>query len=123
MNALVTSPATPPYHHRPPFQLGPDKTPDRKRFAVVPHDGKTRRAPRLFSMVMVAAALLVLAPYAHAQHASPPAGPSEKQKAKALEKQTEVKETDEAYKSTLKRIPDAKQNVDPWGNMRTTPAK
>jgi hypothetical protein len=33
------------------------------------------------------------------------------------------KETDEAYKSTITRIPDSKQKVDPWGNIRTPPAK
>jgi len=82
-----------------------------------------RRALRLFLMVMVAAVLLVKIPCAYAQHSSPPAGPSEQEKAKARDKLIERKETDEAYKSTLKRIPDAKQSFDPWGNLRTTPAK
>jgi hypothetical protein len=90
---------------------------------AVPRHEKMRRALRLFSMAMVAAALLMQAPHAHAQHASAPAGPSERERAKAQEKQLSVKETDEAYKSTIKRIPDAKQNVDPWGTMRTAPAK
>jgi hypothetical protein len=82
-----------------------------------------RRALRLLLMAMVAAALLGQVPYAHAQHSSPPAGPSEKEKAKARDKLINEKETDEAYKSTIKRIPDAKQSFDPWGNLRTTPAK
>ena len=30
MNAPVTPPAVPPYHHTPLFPLGPDKTPYRK---------------------------------------------------------------------------------------------
>jgi hypothetical protein len=72
---------------------------------------------------LVAAALLMQAPCAHAQHSSAPAGPSEKEKAKARDKQIYEKETDEAYRSTLKRLPDVKQNVDPWGNVRTAPTK
>ncbi len=89
---------------------------------VVQRDEKNRRVLRLFSIAMVAAALLTQVP-AHAQHSSAPAGPSEKEKAKARDKQINEKETDEAYKSTLKRIPDAKQNVDPWGNLRAAPQK
>jgi hypothetical protein len=85
---------------------------------------KNRRALHPFSMAMVAAVLLMQASYAHAQHGSPPSGPSPKEKAKAEEKRAFEKDTDEAYKSTLSRIPDAKQpKVDPWGNMRTTPQK
>lgn len=73
---------------------------------------------------MVAAVLLMQPPYAHAQHSSPPAGPSEKEKAKIREKRAFERDTDEAYKSTLGRIPDAKQQkVDPWGSMRMTPQK
>jgi hypothetical protein len=73
--------------------------------------------------VAVATALLMQPSYVHAQHASPPPGPSEKEKAKARDKQIFEKETDEAYKSTLSRMPDAKQKVDPWGNVRPAPAK
>ena len=52
------------------------------------------------------------------------AGPSEKEKAKAQEKRASEKETDEAYKATLSKIPDAKsQKVDPWGSIRTAPQK
>jgi hypothetical protein len=90
---------------------------------VVQRDGKNRRELRLFSIAMVAAALLMQAPFAHAQHSSAPAGPTDKEKAKARDKLINEKETDEAYKSTLKRIPDAKQNVDPWGNLRAAPQK
>ncbi|MGA7388283.1 MAG: hypothetical protein WA322_25625 [Pseudolabrys sp.] len=85
-------------------------------------DEKNRRALRPFSIVVVAAVLLMQTPYAHAQHMSAPAGPSEKEKAKAQEKRAFEKDTDEAYKSTLSKIPDAKQQkVDPWGSMRTAP--
>jgi len=83
-----------------------------------------RRALRLpFLLLMVASVLLVGIPYACAQHSSAPAGPSDKEKAKARDKLIERKETDEAYKSTIKRIPDAKESFDPWGNLRATPAK
>jgi hypothetical protein len=85
---------------------------------------KNRRALRPFSIAIVSAVLLMQAPYVHAQHSSPPSGPSEKEKAKAQEKRALEKDTDEAYKSTLSRIPDAKQpKVDPWGSMRTAPQK
>jgi hypothetical protein len=84
---------------------------------------KNRRALRPFSIAVVAAVLLIQTPYAYAQHASAPAGPSEKEKAKAQEKRAFEKDTDEAYKSTLRQIPEAKQKVDPWGSMRTAPQK
>jgi hypothetical protein len=85
---------------------------------------KNRRALRPFSIAVVAAVLLMQAQYAHAQHASAPTGPSEKEKAKAQEKRASEKDIDEAYKSTLRQIPDAKQQkVDPWGSMRTAPQK
>jgi hypothetical protein len=84
---------------------------------------KNRRALRPFSIAVVAAVLLMQVQYAHAQHASAPAGPSEKEKAKAQEKRASEKDIDEAYKSTIKQIPDAKQKVDPWGNTRTAPQK
>jgi hypothetical protein len=77
---------------------------------------------RPFSIVVVAATLL-MPQYSLAQHSSPRAGPSEKEKAKMQEKRKLEKETDEAYKSTLSKIPDAKQKVDPWGSMRTAPPK
>lgn len=90
---------------------------------TVQRNEKNRRALRPFSIAVVAAVLLMQAQYAHAQHASAPAGPSEKEKAKAQEKRASEKDIDEAYKSTIKQIPDAKQKVDPWGSMRTAPQK
>ena len=92
--------------------------------STVQRDEKNRRALRPFSIAVVAAVLLMQAPYAHAQHSSAPAGPSEKEKAKAQEKRAFEKNTDEAYKSTLSKIPDAKQQkVDPWSSMRAAPQK
>jgi hypothetical protein len=91
---------------------------------VVQRNKKNRSAMRPLSMAAIAAVLLMQAPYAHAQHSAAPTGPSEKVKAKAQEKRAFEKDTDEAYKSTLSKIPDAKkQTVDPWGNMRTAPQR
>lgn len=84
---------------------------------------KNRRALCPFSIAVVAALLLMQPPYALAQHSSLPSGPSEKEKAKMQEKKASQKEIDEAYKSTIKKIPDAKQSLDPWGGMRTAPQK
>jgi hypothetical protein len=39
------------------------------------------------------------------------------------EKRAFEKDTDETYKATISKIPDAKQKVDPWGSMRTAPQK
>ncbi len=44
---------------------------------------------------------------------------SPREKAKYDEKMRNKQETDRSYKSTLDRIPDAKQKPDPWGNLRT----
>ena len=91
---------------------------------AIQRNKKNRSAMRPFFIAAVAAALLMQAPCAHAQHSAAPAGPSEKAKAKAQEKRAFEKDTDEAYKATLSKIPDAKQQtVDPWGNMRTAPQK
>jgi hypothetical protein len=57
------------------------------------------------------------------QQRSPASEQSEKEKAKMQEKRASEKEIDEAYKSTLKKIPEAKQSVDPWASMRTAPQK
>ena len=77
----------------------------------------------LIFMAVIAAALVMQMPSLYAQHSSPPAGMSEKEKAKLQQKRASEKDTDEAYKSTLSKIPDAKQKVDPWGSMRTVPQK
>ena len=63
---------------------------------TVQRDEKNKRTLRPSSLAVVAAVLLQT-PYAHAQHASAPAGPSEKEKAKAAEKRALEKDTDEAY--------------------------
>ena len=82
-----------------------------------------RRVLRLIYIAVMAAGLLTQAPYVHAQHKSAPAELSEKEKAKLQEKRAFEKDTNEAYKSTLSKIPNAKQKVDPWGSIRTAPQK
>jgi hypothetical protein len=62
-------------------------------------------------------------PYAYAQQRSPVPQQSEQEKAKMQEKAASRREIDEAYKSTIKRIPDVKQSIDPWSSMRTAPQK
>ena len=82
---------------------------------------ENRRAP--FVIAVVAALLLMQPPDAHAQQRSQTSQQSEKEKAKMQEKAAAQKEVDEAYKATIKRIPDVKQSVDPWSSMRTAPQK
>ena len=82
-----------------------------------------RRALRPFSIAVVGAVLLMQPPCGNAQQRSPASEQSEKEKAKMREKRASEREIDEAYKSTLGKIPDAKQKVDPWGGIRTVPQK
>ena len=78
----------------------------------------------LLLIALAAAALLLQASRADAQHASPPASMSDQQKAKIQEKKQFQKDTEDAYQSTMSRLPDVKQQkVDPWGNMRAAPQK
>src|SRR5262245_27011136 len=84
------------------------------------------RALRPFWIAVVAAVLLLqVVSFAHAQRTPPsgPSGPSETEKHKMQEKRASQKEIDEAYKATLKKMPDAQQKIDPWGSMRTAPQK
>jgi hypothetical protein len=70
-------------------------------------------------ILLVAALLTAIAtPAAHAQ--MPGTGiPLNQEKEVSPEVREKRRATEEAYKSTIKNIPDAKP-VDPWGNMRNT---
>ena len=69
--------------------------------------------------LLVAALLTAIAtPAAYAQ-AMGTGIPLNQEKEVSPEVQAKRKATEEAYKSTIKGIPDAKP-VDPWGNMRST---
>ena len=88
------------------------------------HDEKAKRFPSSFVIVIGAAALLMQATCAYAQHASATQGMSDKEKAKIQEKRAFQKDTDDAYQATMGRLPDVKQQkADPWGNMRAAPQK
>ena len=71
---------------------------------------------RAFIAALVAAALFTQVAYA--QHKAAPEGPTDKQKADARAKRDFEKDTDDAYKASIDRIPDAKKTVDPWGSLR-----
>ncbi len=47
---------------------------------------------------------------------------SDSQKAEMAKKSAERKANEEAYRATIKRIPDSDQKLDPWGGLRTPPA-
>jgi len=92
--------------------------------SAIRHDERAKRCPSSFLIVVGAVALLMQATCAYAQHASAPPGMSDKEKAKIQEKRAFQKDTDDAYQSTMSRLPDVKQQkVDPWGNMRAAPQK
>ena len=80
------------------------------------------RAVRLLAVAIAAAALVMQVPCAQAQPKTP-AGPTDKQKAHDAEVRAYEKQTEKAYRETLKKIPDAKPNADPWGDLRTAPPK
>ena len=87
----------------------------------------SRQTPPTFHPLLIAlatAALLLQASRADAQHSSPPPSMSDQQKAKIQQKRAFEKDTDDAYQTTINRMPDVKpQKVDPWGNIRTAPQK
>lgn len=73
---------------------------------------------RVLLSAMIAATFLTSS--AFAQQHGPQMKPqlTDEQKSQIQDKRAFEKDTDEAYKSTLKKIPEVKQNVDPWGNLR-----
>jgi hypothetical protein len=44
---------------------------------------------------------------------------SERQKAEEARKKAAEKDTDEAYKSLMKHMPNTNKKIDPWGGLRT----
>lgn len=76
-----------------------------------------RHILRKCTAALVLSALLTAASYAQNLPES------DRQKAETEKKKADERATDEAYKSTIKRIPDAGQKPDPWGNMRAPAAK
>jgi hypothetical protein len=56
-------------------------------------------------------ALAQFMPGINLQTEAPPLTPEQQQKRKAV---------DEAYRSTIEKIPEKKKSADPWGNLRST---
>jgi uncharacterized protein YecT (DUF1311 family) len=82
------------------------------------------QVPPMWRLIVAIVAMALLAPAVHAQqHAAPPPAPSEKQKAAEAEKRARDKDIDEAYKATLKQMPDKQEKADPWGNLRAPGGK
>jgi hypothetical protein len=75
--------------------------------------------PRKFAAALIISALLTQASYARGLDAPGQAPESASQKAEAAKQRAEEKETDEAYKATLKRFPASDKKIDPWGGLRT----
>jgi len=66
----------------------------------------------LILMLMTEGVFAQLPPGVHLKREKPePTNPT-KERHKAL---------DHAYRSAVKKIPEPKKNVDPWGNVRSTP--
>jgi hypothetical protein len=66
-----------------------------------------------------AAIILTMLTYASYAQTLPP---SDSQKAEMEKKKAEEKANEEAYKSTIKRMPDPDQKADPWGGLRAPAA-
>jgi hypothetical protein len=81
-------------------------------------DFSDRRRMKKIIIAMLAAALFAQVADAQTHKAASP-GPSDADIAKMKQKQAFEKDTDAAYRSSLQKIPEVKQNVDPWGNLRT----
>jgi hypothetical protein len=71
---------------------------------------------RKLAAAAIISALLTQAGYGQA----PP--PSDSQKAEMAKKKAEQKANEEAYRATIKRMPDSNQKVDPWGDLRAPAA-
>jgi len=88
----------------------------------------THRATRVCSKRTFAAAAVIstlLTQVSFAQLSTPDTTTAltADEKAEIARQKAEEKANDEAYKSTLKRLPDAaRQKTDPWGGMRTPSA-
>jgi hypothetical protein len=72
---------------------------------------------------IAAAILALLIQTAYAQQAQDPPSLSATEKGAIVDKEAAKKAADESYQATIKRIPDAKQKVDPWATMRQPASK
>jgi hypothetical protein len=75
------------------------------------------------SIVVALASLAALVPFTVTPASAQALGtaiPLNQQDAKSPEQIEKQKAIEDAYKATLKKIPDAKQSNDPWGGVRGT---
>jgi hypothetical protein len=68
---------------------------------------------------LVAAGLIIISPTADAVAQLSTGMPLESDRQLTAEEIQKRKEIDEAYKSTLNKLPDKKKAADPWGDMRS----
>ncbi|MBS0530234.1 MAG: hypothetical protein JSS22_12700, partial [Proteobacteria bacterium] len=79
---------------------------------------KILRASALLAVLLSGPAFLLSGP-AFAQDESPHINLLADGPAKTPEEIEKAREVEKAYKDTLKKIPNAAVNTDPWGNVRT----
>jgi hypothetical protein len=77
---------------------------------------------RTFPTACVVLALLVQASYAQQSMPDPPSL-SAIEKGAIVDREAAKKAADDSYQATIKRIPDAKQKVDPWAIVRSPASK
>ena len=75
-----------------------------------------------YSVRICSASMIISVMLTQTSYAQPIPGMSPREKAALEEKKAQVKDAAKTYKSTLGNIPDAKKNIDPWGNIRTPTA-
>jgi hypothetical protein len=71
---------------------------------------------RIFAVFVIFSAMLTQPSYAQ------PFPESERQKAQEEREKADKKANDEAYKATMKRLPNSDKKVDPWGAVRAPSA-
>ena len=74
---------------------------------------------RIVSAAIAALFFLTAAAQAQTHKFAPKASLTEEQKAKAVERAAQERDTEERYRASMKQIPDNKQPVDPWAGVRT----
>jgi len=77
---------------------------------------------RISTAALIVSALLTQVSYAQESLIQDSPTPLTEDEKAAIERhKQDEKADDEAYKSTIKRLPDATQKVDPWGGVRPAP--
>jgi len=76
-----------------------------------------RKLPRLFGSVAI---IMALTGSASAQQIMPSINLGAEKPPPTAEEQAKRKAVDDAYRSTIDKLPDQKKSADPWGNIRST---